>query len=82
MLGDQGQLLGPGLARDPACDQGGAQVHVDHQRDAAGENFFLFRIARYLLEHPRAIAKFRKGGNLDVIKVYTDSDWAGFRKTR
>ena len=42
----------------------------------------LKRIARYLLEHPRAITQFKKGGNLDVIKVYTNSDWAGCRKTR
>ena len=42
----------------------------------------LKRIARYLLEHPRAITQFKKGGNLDVIKVFTDSDWAGCRKTR
>ena len=42
----------------------------------------LKRIARYLFEHPRAITKFKKGGNLDVTKVYTDSDWAGCPKTR
>ena len=42
----------------------------------------LKRIARYLFEHPRAITQFNKGGNLDVIKVYIDSDWAGCRKTR
>ena len=39
------------------------------------------RIARHHLEHPRAITQFKKGENLDVIKVYTDSDWAGCRKT-
>ena len=44
--------------------------------------FFLTRIARYLLEHLRAITKFRKGETLDVIKVHTDSDWAGCGKTR
>ena len=30
----------------------------------------------------RAITQFNKGGNLDVIKVYTDSYWPGCRKTR
>ena len=40
------------------------------------------RIARDLLEHPRAITQFNEGGNLDVSKVYSDSDWAGCRKTR
>ena len=34
------------------------------------------------LEHPKAITQFKKAGNLDVIKVYIVSDWAGCRKTR
>jgi hypothetical protein len=42
------------------------------------------RIARYLLNHPRVSVHFRAGdvANDEVIDVYSDSDWAGCKKTR
>ena len=42
------------------------------------------RIARYLLNHPRVSINFRAGNlaNDEVIDVYSDSDWAGCKKTR
>ena len=45
----------------------------------------LKRMARYLLTYPKVVWKFRKGkegvGDL-VLDVYSDSDWAGCRRTR
>ena len=42
------------------------------------------RIARYLLSHPRVSVEFRACDSADdeVINVYSDSDWAGCKKTR
>ena len=42
------------------------------------------RLARYLLEKPRVIWRFGgdQGGDLSKIEVYSDSDWAGCRKSR
>jgi hypothetical protein len=42
------------------------------------------RIARYLLNHPRVIICFRAGDETDdeIIDVFSDSDWAGCKKTR
>ena len=41
----------------------------------------LRRLARYLIGAPRVIWKFRYQGDCDQITVYSDSDWAGCRRT-
>ena len=42
------------------------------------------RIARYVLQHPEAVWKYRREVGVDdaVIDVYSDSDWAGCTSTR
>ena len=45
----------------------------------------LKRLARYLLDYPRAILEFKKTKTefgKDVLEVYSDSDWAGCIRTR
>ena len=41
----------------------------------------LRRLARYLIGAPRVIWKFRYQGDCDQVTVYSDSDWAGCRRT-
>ena len=44
----------------------------------------LKRLARYLLKHQRGVLHFRAQPESDdtLVEVYTDSDWAGCRRTR
>ena len=42
----------------------------------------LKRLAKYLVKHPRMIQKYNMQEPIDTVKVYSDSDWAGCRKTR
>lgn len=41
----------------------------------------LRRLARYLIEAPRVVWKFKYQGACDHIQVYSDSDWAGCKRT-
>ena len=41
----------------------------------------LKRLAKYLVKHPRMIQKYDLQEPIDTVKVYSDSDWAGCRKT-
>ena len=41
------------------------------------------RVARYLSKYPKLVWHFGRGHDLeDIIDVYSDSDWAGCRRTR
>ena len=42
----------------------------------------LKRLAKYLVKHPRKVQKFDLQEPTDDVRVYSDSDWAGCRKTR
>ena len=42
----------------------------------------LERLAKYLVHRPRAVTKYPWQDSLKEIITYTDSDWAGCRKTR
>ena len=67
--------LGPGPARYPGFDHSGVQVHVETNETLLGGS------PDSSWNIPEQSRKFRKGGQLDVNKVHTDSDWAGRRKT-
>ena len=41
----------------------------------------LRRLARYLIEAPRVVWKFKYQGACDHFQVYSDSDWAGCKRT-
>jgi hypothetical protein len=42
----------------------------------------LKRLAKYLVKHPRMVQRFDLQEPTDDVRVYSDSDWAGCRKTR
>ena len=42
----------------------------------------LKRLGRYLIDHPRLIIKYKWQAIPDVVKIYTDADWAGCKATR
>jgi hypothetical protein len=42
----------------------------------------LKRLAKYLVKHPRMVQTFNLQEPTDTVKVYSDSDWAGCKKTR
>ena len=39
------------------------------------------RLARYLIGRPRLVIEYRFQGEVDQLHVYSDSDWAGCRRT-
>eukprot|EP00974_Lingulodinium_polyedra_P098981 9593280-Lingulodinium_polyedra.AAC.1 len=41
----------------------------------------LRRLARYLVGRPRAVIEYRFQGEMDGFEAYSDSDWAGCRRT-
>ena len=41
----------------------------------------LRRLGRYLIEHPRVVIKYRTQGKVGELQGYSDSDWAGCRRT-
>ena len=40
------------------------------------------RLAKFLKAHPRSVCHFRWQSSPKLVRVFTDSDWAGCRKTR
>ena len=42
----------------------------------------LKRLAKYLVKHPRMVQKYDLQEPTDDVRVYSDSDWAGCRKSR
>ena len=41
----------------------------------------LRRLARYLIDRPRVVSRFDYQGDMPEVSGYTDSDWAGCRRT-
>ena len=41
----------------------------------------LKRIGRYLIQHPRAVCQYKWQPDDSTVRVYSDSDWAGCRRT-
>ena len=72
------------LALDrPDIQYAAKEVCRDMSKPTAGSMARIKRLARYLLEHPQAIIKFRaEGGGSGRIDVYSDSDWAGCTRSR
>ena len=42
----------------------------------------IMRIGKYVKSHPRLVQRFNWQSSGETLRVYTDSDWAGCRKTR
>ena len=70
------------LAQDRADIQYAAkEVCRGMAQPTKGDVKKLRRLARYLIEVPRVVWSFRYQGNCDQVQAYSDSDWAGCKRT-
>ena len=61
-----------------ACKEAARRMQEPHTADLRA----LKRIARFLKGHPRCIIVYARQSETYLLDVYSDSDWAGCRRTR